>query len=173
VRVGQAEWWAEFKIFEDRDGNYYWQLQAASGRIIAISGQAYQQVLVRAGGELAPRKREPDHGLRLHRRVAPGSGTWIRIMAVFHASSHRDRGSLLIICEPAGLGSVLTKAPSGILMTPTGTAGRPGAGYPYGLPARSDQSATSGSSLPAVMRVRSSGWRFVRVAPGRTRRFAP
>ena len=42
VRVGQAEWWAEFKIFEDQDGNYYWQLQAASGRIIAISGQAYQ-----------------------------------------------------------------------------------------------------------------------------------
>ena len=42
VQVGQAEWWAEFKIFEDRDGNYCWQLQAASGRIIAISGQAYQ-----------------------------------------------------------------------------------------------------------------------------------
>lgn len=63
-----------------------------------------KQVLVRAGGELAPRKREPDHGLRLHQRVAPGSGTWIRILAVFHASSRRDRGSLLIICEPTGLG---------------------------------------------------------------------
>ena len=63
-----------------------------------------KQVLVRAGGELAPRKREPDHGLRLHRRVAPGSGTWIRILAVFHASSRRDRGSLQIICEPADLG---------------------------------------------------------------------
>ncbi len=36
----QAEWWAEFKIFEDRDGNYYWQLQTASGRIIARSGHA-------------------------------------------------------------------------------------------------------------------------------------
>ena len=36
----QAEWWAEFKIFEDRDGSYYWQLQAASGRIIARSGHA-------------------------------------------------------------------------------------------------------------------------------------
>ncbi len=42
VRVGQAEWWAEFKIFEDRDGSYYWQLQAASGRIIARSGHAYE-----------------------------------------------------------------------------------------------------------------------------------
>ena len=26
MRVDQAEWWAEFKIFEDRDGRYYWQL---------------------------------------------------------------------------------------------------------------------------------------------------
>jgi len=42
VRVGQAEWWAEFKIFEDRDGSYSWQLQAASGRIIARSGHAYE-----------------------------------------------------------------------------------------------------------------------------------
>ena len=40
--MGQAEWWAEFKIFEDRDGSYYWQLQAASGRIIATSGHAYE-----------------------------------------------------------------------------------------------------------------------------------
>ena len=38
----QAEWWAEFKIFEDRDGSYYWLLQAASGRIIARSGHAYE-----------------------------------------------------------------------------------------------------------------------------------
>ena len=38
----QAEWWAEFKFFEDRDGSYYWQLQAASGRIIARSGHAYE-----------------------------------------------------------------------------------------------------------------------------------
>ncbi len=35
MRMVQAEWWAEFKIFEDRDGSYSWQLQAASGRIIA------------------------------------------------------------------------------------------------------------------------------------------
>jgi uncharacterized protein YegP (UPF0339 family) len=40
--MGQAEWWAEFKIFEDRDGSYYWQLQAASGRIIARSGHSYE-----------------------------------------------------------------------------------------------------------------------------------
>ncbi len=40
--MGQAEWWAEFKIFEDQDGSYYWQLQAASGRIIARSGHTYQ-----------------------------------------------------------------------------------------------------------------------------------
>ena len=40
MRMGQAEWWAEFKIFEDRDGSYYWQLQTASGRIIARSGHA-------------------------------------------------------------------------------------------------------------------------------------
>ena len=39
--MGQAEWWAEFKIFEDPGGSYYWQLQAASGRIIARSGHAY------------------------------------------------------------------------------------------------------------------------------------
>src|SRR5271169_1755580 len=42
MRVGQAEWWAEFKIFEDRDGGYRWQLQAANGRIIARSGHAYE-----------------------------------------------------------------------------------------------------------------------------------
>jgi len=39
--MGQAEWWAEFKIFEDRDGRYFWRLQAAGGRIIACSGQPY------------------------------------------------------------------------------------------------------------------------------------
>jgi uncharacterized protein YegP (UPF0339 family) len=38
----QAEWWAEFKIFEDRDGRYRWHLIAAGGRIIACSGQAYK-----------------------------------------------------------------------------------------------------------------------------------
>ena len=39
MRVDQAEWWAEFKIFQDRDGRYYWQLEAASGRILAHSAQ--------------------------------------------------------------------------------------------------------------------------------------
>jgi uncharacterized protein YegP (UPF0339 family) len=39
---GQAEWWAEFKIFKDRDGRYYWQLEAASGRIIGQSGYPYE-----------------------------------------------------------------------------------------------------------------------------------
>ena len=38
----QAEWWAEFKIFKDQNGSYYWQLQAASGRIIARSGHTYE-----------------------------------------------------------------------------------------------------------------------------------
>jgi uncharacterized protein YegP (UPF0339 family) len=42
VRVDQAEWWAEFKIFQDRDGRYYWHLEAASGRIIAQSGHSYE-----------------------------------------------------------------------------------------------------------------------------------
>ena len=41
-RVDQAEWWAEFKIFQDRDGRYYWHLEAASGRIIAQSGHPYE-----------------------------------------------------------------------------------------------------------------------------------
>jgi uncharacterized protein YegP (UPF0339 family) len=40
--MGQAEWWAEFKIFEDQDGRYFWHLQAACGRIIARSDQAYK-----------------------------------------------------------------------------------------------------------------------------------
>jgi uncharacterized protein YegP (UPF0339 family) len=41
-QVDQAEWWAEFKIFKDRDGRYYWHLEAASGRIIAQSGHPYE-----------------------------------------------------------------------------------------------------------------------------------
>ena len=32
---------AEFQVRKDQDGRYYWQLQAASSRIIAWSGQAY------------------------------------------------------------------------------------------------------------------------------------
>ena len=38
----EAEWWSEFKIFRDRDGRYYWRLEAASGRIIAQSGHPYE-----------------------------------------------------------------------------------------------------------------------------------
>jgi uncharacterized protein YegP (UPF0339 family) len=41
VPVDQADWWAEFKIFQDQAGGYSWQLQAASGRIIAQSGHSY------------------------------------------------------------------------------------------------------------------------------------
>ena len=41
MSVEQAEWWAEFKIFNEDDGRYSWQLQAASGRIIARSGHCY------------------------------------------------------------------------------------------------------------------------------------
>ena len=40
--MDQVEWWAEFKIFQDRDGRYYWHLEAASGRIIAQSGHPYE-----------------------------------------------------------------------------------------------------------------------------------
>lgn len=32
---------AEFQVLKDRDGRYYWRLQAASNRIIAWSGHAY------------------------------------------------------------------------------------------------------------------------------------
>jgi hypothetical protein len=38
ARVDPAEWWAEFKVFQDGDARCYWQLVAASGRIIAQSG---------------------------------------------------------------------------------------------------------------------------------------
>jgi uncharacterized protein YegP (UPF0339 family) len=41
VRVGQTEQ-AEFKVLKDRDGKYYWHLQAASNRIMAWSGQSYE-----------------------------------------------------------------------------------------------------------------------------------
>jgi hypothetical protein len=54
AQVDQAEWWAEFNIFQDRDARYYWQLEAAGGRIIVQSGHPQErQVLVRAGRELA------------------------------------------------------------------------------------------------------------------------
>jgi uncharacterized protein YegP (UPF0339 family) len=42
VRVEPAEWWAEFKIFQDGGGRCSWELQAASGRIIARSGHSYE-----------------------------------------------------------------------------------------------------------------------------------
>lgn len=47
VRVGQAEQAeqaerAEFKVLKDREGKYYWNLQAASNRIMAWSGQSYE-----------------------------------------------------------------------------------------------------------------------------------
>ncbi len=32
---------AELQVLKDQDGRYYWRLQAASNRIIAWSGQAY------------------------------------------------------------------------------------------------------------------------------------
>jgi len=43
VRVEQEQRteWAEFQVLKDQDGRYYWRLQAASNRIIAWSGQAY------------------------------------------------------------------------------------------------------------------------------------
>lgn len=40
--MAHADWWAEFRIYEDQDGQYYWHLRAASGRVIACSGQAYK-----------------------------------------------------------------------------------------------------------------------------------
>ena len=45
--MGQPEWWAAFKIFQDRDSNYYWQLQRPR-QVVAVSGRAYQGSLVRA-----------------------------------------------------------------------------------------------------------------------------
>jgi uncharacterized protein YegP (UPF0339 family) len=42
ARVHQAKWWADFKIFKDRDGRYDRHLEADSGRIIAQSGHPYE-----------------------------------------------------------------------------------------------------------------------------------
>jgi uncharacterized protein YegP (UPF0339 family) len=42
VRAGQSERWAEFKISEDRDGRYYWHLEAARSKIIGQSGHSYE-----------------------------------------------------------------------------------------------------------------------------------
>ncbi len=69
MRMGQAQWWAEFKIFEDRDGSYSWQLQAASGRIIARSGHAYESKYW-CGRANANQIMVYDHTT-----VAPGSGS--------------------------------------------------------------------------------------------------
>jgi uncharacterized protein YegP (UPF0339 family) len=32
----------EFKVFKNKDGHYYWHLQAANNRIVGWSGQVYQ-----------------------------------------------------------------------------------------------------------------------------------
>ena len=72
----QAEWWAEFKIFEDRDGSYYWQLQAASGRIIARSGQAYESKYWCEQDVNWLRANAEQIMVYDHTAVAPGSGSW-------------------------------------------------------------------------------------------------
>jgi len=33
---------AEFKVLKDKDGKYYWHLQAANNRIVCWSGQVYE-----------------------------------------------------------------------------------------------------------------------------------
>jgi uncharacterized protein YegP (UPF0339 family) len=32
----------EFKIYKNKDGKYYWHLQAANNRIVCYSGQVYE-----------------------------------------------------------------------------------------------------------------------------------
>ena len=76
MRMGQAEWWAEFKIFEDRDGGYYWQLQAASGRIIARSGHAYESKYWCEQDVDWLRANANQIMVYDHTTVAPGSGSW-------------------------------------------------------------------------------------------------
>ena len=72
----QAEWWAEFKIFEDRDGSYYWQLQAASGRIIARSGHAYESKHWCEQDVDWLRANADQIMVYDHTTVAPGSASW-------------------------------------------------------------------------------------------------
>jgi uncharacterized protein YegP (UPF0339 family) len=74
--VRQAEWWAEFNIFEDRDGSYYWQLQAASGRIIARSGHAYESKYWCEQDVDWLRANADQIMVYDHTTVAPGSASW-------------------------------------------------------------------------------------------------
>lgn len=76
MRMGQAEWWAEFKIFEDRDGSYYWQLQAASGRIIARSGHTYESKYWCEQDVNWLRANADQIMVYDHTTAAPGSATW-------------------------------------------------------------------------------------------------
>ena len=73
---GTGGWWAEFKIFEDRDGSYYWQLQAASGRIIARSGHTYDSKYWCEQDVNWLRANADQIMVYDHTRVAPGSGSW-------------------------------------------------------------------------------------------------
>ncbi len=75
MRMGQAEWWAEFHIFEDRDGSYYWQLRAASGRIIARSGHTYESKYWCEQDVSWLRANADQIMVYDHTRVAPGSGS--------------------------------------------------------------------------------------------------
>jgi len=74
--VGPAQWWAEFKIFEDRDGSYYWQLQAAGGRIIARSGHAYESKYWCEQDVNWLRANADQIMVYDHTRLGSGSGTW-------------------------------------------------------------------------------------------------
>ena len=75
MRMEQAHWWAEFKIFEDRDGNHYWQLQAASGRIIARSGLTYESKDWCEQDVNWLRANADQIMVYDHTRVVPGSGS--------------------------------------------------------------------------------------------------
>jgi uncharacterized protein YegP (UPF0339 family) len=92
--VRQAEWWAEFKIFEDRDGSYYWQLQAASGRIIARSGQAYESKYWCEQDVNWLRANADQIMVYDHTKVAAGSGSW-------QSSTHPRAGIAAASCFSA------------------------------------------------------------------------
>src|SRR6266566_2661723 len=61
----------EFKILKNTDGEYYWRLEAAGGRVAAWPGQAYaiKQACVN-DAYWGQGQRIADHDLRLHRGVA-------------------------------------------------------------------------------------------------------
>ena len=92
--MGQAEWWAEFKIFEDRDGSYYWQLQAASGRIIARSGHAYESKYWCEQDVNWLRANADQIMVYDHTKVGPGSGSW-------QSSTHPRAGIAAASCFSA------------------------------------------------------------------------